>query len=97
MSGHSTLPWRVGGRPSLKVWSDFDNEVVSECWMVAGTKGEANAALIVRSVNAHHQLVEALEKIADIIKRNKYHQWEKIEDAESIARAALASAKGTSE
>ena len=53
----------------------------------------ADAAFIVRAVNNHDVLVKALEKIAAIENREFGLDWEEIEEARHIARAALASAK----
>ena len=58
---HSELPWREENNTII-------SDVVIVCDICGGLKEEtmkANAALIVRAVNNHYQLLEALEKVGD--------------------------------
>jgi hypothetical protein len=83
MSGHSKLPWFVGAqndmlyiidKPPRPVPTDYpadipDLKVIAKIMAVGEFATEsANASLIVRSVNAHQTLVEALEEARDLIK-----------------------------
>lgn len=105
---HSPLPWRTSpahmGRihihaplnaaesgPIAAVLNPFP----------AGTEGnamEANAALIVRAVNSHDTLVEALEGLLNVARHSiacqKDHCVCGVSQAYGQARAALAAAKG---
>jgi hypothetical protein len=72
MSEHSPLPWRVFTHPSgtkLVGVGGKDGQGILDAgfgvWAWDDPQGMANAALIVRAVNAHAQLVETLEKVND--------------------------------
>ena len=56
-------------------------------------EGYANAALIVRAVNAHDELVEALEVVNRYLRQWAGSHYETLHEAQ-IVRAALAKAKG---
>jgi hypothetical protein len=96
MSEHSPLPWRVFTHPSgtkLVGVGGKDGQGILDAgfgvWAWEDPQGMANAALIVRAVNAHAQLVAALEEIAGMGPNTKYPSSTPI----SVARAALASLK----
>ncbi len=63
---HAPLPWEVGGGPYDEKLGTYPPIITSECRDVATLETyygdqEANAAFIVRAVNAHAQLVAALK------------------------------------
>lgn len=100
MAEHSKLPWQIDeDYPNCIQTSGNPDMEVCECSIMiwdghkmhtAGYgEDEANAALIVRAVNSHQALVEALEKIARIENQEFGNDWEEIEQARSIAQAAL--------
>jgi hypothetical protein len=66
MSEHSPLPWNTGELDNGRLDYVFAHgQAIADCEFVGdGRVNEANAALIVRAVNSHAQLVAALEKIA---------------------------------
>jgi len=89
---HTPTPWRLddpqANRPNI----------VSDRGLVASTEhgpddGRPNAALIVRAVNAHAALVEALERIVNA-HAAMVDDFE--EQVVEIAKAALRAAKGES-
>lgn len=87
-------PWTI----TKEKFRTFDNEVHSnisihtmigeERIALLGQNKEANAELIVRAVNAHDELVEALKKILD--------PETMIEEKIIFAKQALAKAEGRS-
>jgi hypothetical protein len=101
MSEHTATPWaadpdtRAGMEWNVHIVeaANLDNRV---CFMTSGPEGEINAAHIVKCVNAHEALVNALEEI-----RNT--PFSMVNDSESlrhtirviqhISGAALASLK----
>jgi len=93
---HTPTPWTVAkAEPNPRCW-----HLHGENWRgpyLASVAREANAAFIVRAVNAHEALVQAIEYTltsgADLLDRElmKYH------DVTSVLRAALALAKGDGE
>lgn len=96
---HSPLPWKC----TRECIIDNANAPVAECDALALSQrmDEANAAFIVRAVNAHDELIAALERIAafdDVMASNhlaqtgSYAQFDEPASVE-IARAALAKAK----
>lgn len=66
---HTPTPWKLGHWSQQLVENEFGNTCVAVCPKdranyrlgIPRTEAEANAALIVRAVNAHAALVEALE------------------------------------
>lgn len=61
-TAHSPLPWKNGFLVTgSAIWSDEDKHVVSLSDAVPTEREKADAALIVRAVNAHDALLEALE------------------------------------
>ena len=97
---HTPRPWN--GKPTATPWKMFNNEITdSKNYTIAITKNcgaeenQVNARLIVRAVNSHEALVEALEDIL-----HKAIHAETAIDIEygllrivEIAEAALAAAK----
>jgi len=65
--------------------------LVAYCYLVDYDKtNEANAALIVRAVNSHEELVAALEAMTSM----KPHEWACECRACALARTALAKTRG---
>lgn len=90
MEKHSE--WKVIGNSVVAI---DDHRAVAICSNVGGVTAEdarANAALIVRAVNAHAELVAALELALDQLAKHdgESHGWI---SATKKARAALAKAK----
>ena len=65
---HTPTPWHVESTRYGPYVSSETDMVVAECSQRCGNKpreqADANAALIVRAVNAHEQMVGALESVA---------------------------------
>jgi cellobiose-specific phosphotransferase system component IIA len=76
MSKHIALPWRVGVPNSDDVVPIFD----ANGDYVTDALGLTNASLIVRSVNAHSKLVEALEEARDYVADALHEQQTKARD-----------------
>lgn len=108
---HTPTPWRIGqGANSNRHFTDIVGPIppqppkgVKLAELVASGVKIEDAALIVRAVNSHAELVAALDKIvADSLLMPANQSPQSIADfnaslvvtARSIARAALASAKG---
>ena len=84
MTEHSKLPWRT----------EF-NDIYSaddKCLM-AGIR-ESNAAFVVRAVNAHYDMLEALEEIASNIDFYIDAKYSPLKKEIMAARTAIAKAKG---
>lgn len=63
-AAHSPTPWVANG-VKITVANDptiFERLITEVCGECAGTQDRANAAHIVRCVNAHEELLEALER-----------------------------------
>jgi hypothetical protein len=97
---HTPLPWRADG-PEVIGLDGNGNYAghVATAWYSPGGPGPdeavANAALIVRAVNAHADLLEALETLVD--EQNGpplYRHAAGWEAAMNKARAAIAKARG---
>jgi hypothetical protein len=90
---HTPLPWRVFGIKNADTGEHFyvACSPSDKPGALASGLSKANAALIVRAVNSHAVLVEALQKLLD-----EYDAWDCYNDngftAETLelARAALA-------
>lgn len=67
---HTPLPWKVVPAPKgyVLIVDETDRKNIAQISTNSRTEAEneANAALIVRAVNAHEGLVKALEEIRDI-------------------------------
>ena len=93
---HTPTPWRVVLAPC---------QIVDDKNLIADLNGKgfeigeeekyANAAFIVRAVNAHHELVEALKRIADeAVKTGTTEDGRSLESIAEIAFRAIAKAEG---
>ncbi len=98
MSGkHTPTPWSVPKTDTVAVVAE-GNDYERRRRVVTRTlykphqraRAEANAAFIVKAVNAHDKLVKALEEIA---RDRGGHMGEYHADCQNIATAALASIK----
>jgi hypothetical protein len=70
-AAHTPLPWRVGGHPgdsSGTSWRQILADTQPYGPAFVGTALEADARLIARAVNAHAQLVAALEDELEAIR-----------------------------
>lgn len=81
LNGHQIALCEISGRARGLPYDQTYDEAI------------ANAALIVKAVNSHEALIAALEHIAVIGNKDFGPDWEEIEEARAIARAALAGAK----
>lgn len=100
MSEHTQLPWRVDRSHDIEwegvsVWSGD----VLIAHVVADQHGEeeANAALIVRAVNAHNDLLRAVKLALALVMTNPFTGERKIAldpKAEEQLRRAVAKAEG---
>ncbi len=82
MTTHSPLPWRLYGKASktsnfgnwrARICTDPNHAIATVGYCLGGDKdepelAEANAALIVRAVNAHEALVQALRRCASYVR-----------------------------
>jgi hypothetical protein len=89
MSEHTKLPWKRSRRS--RYISDVNNRVIAEVAPLHAF--EANAAFIVKAVNAHAQLVEALQPFATAIVTPSGEIVGLAREHINAARAALASLK----
>jgi hypothetical protein len=93
MSEHSPLPWKIDGANTSNFGSQIKTASKVKASRVAcrlgGPDRDANAALIVRAVNAHAMLVAALEEIAGLSSTSPYPSSTPI----FVARSILASLK----
>lgn len=67
---HTPTPWKTGGSFGLDVLTSDGNTHIANCGIYQGeneyTQGkQANAEFIVRAVNNHDALVEALNELLD--------------------------------
>lgn len=105
MSEHSPLPWRVEEDVrSEKPWTGAQHEedytsgwnIAAEGSEVVGCEGilpdgEANARLIVKAVNSHALLLDALQTADRLLASMAGEGWPEWDEAKSI-REALAKA-----
>ena len=80
---HTPLPWQYSHREtsdgmySTQVYDEAGETIATLAWYpvqegsLTRTAREANAALIVRAVNSHAELVAALEHVSDWFKRDE--------------------------
>ncbi|MFA5897667.1 MAG: hypothetical protein WC829_01010 [Hyphomicrobium sp.] len=80
MIKHTPTPWMVTGKQTIRAGAKFSAAIGKTNWR----NGEANAAFIVRAVNSHAMLLEAMERAADMLPANA---------ACGVLRAALAKVK----
>ena len=76
-TGHTPLPWQVGFSFKDKIYTDSrriaDCHDDDPCPSVTTEEEQANAARIVRAVNAHDALVDALDEARAYI--DKLHEF----------------------
>lgn len=89
---HTPLPWKTEGRHILSSKENFP-DFIAICGRLDtephSEENKANAELIIRAVNSHDALVEAL-RIAEMGLRGEYpHYTHKIPSAKSAREAAL--------
>ena len=70
---HTPTPWKVGASSKVKIFRADDLTRVCECdhSQIAFEESESNADHIVRCVNSHDVLVEALEECLNQLKTLK--------------------------
>ena len=87
MKNHTSTPWKVGDRkPYVEIWGPMRMNSSPILASMEHEPREANAAFIVRAVNSYDQLVDALQKIADLVDSEA---GEPLDDAIRIANEAL--------
>ena len=92
MSKHAPLPWYMTGPNDTMIWS-ADGEQVARAigdYKTEWERMEANADLIVRVVNSHADLLEALDNLLKVIDGEGGTK----PNAREMARAAIAKATG---
>lgn len=104
---HTPLPWNALQKhpvyntetktSSIQIYGKPDNRLICEAEGSTLEEAEANATLIVKAVNNHEKLVEALKLIAEtcgVVNYSSHNQMrEAIESAMSIAEELLATLK----
>jgi hypothetical protein len=94
IAAHTKTPWRLDPRFAMRIVANDDDTVAS-----TGSQGdlrnqwEANADFIVRAVNAHEDLVAALQRM--LLDLDKDGQAAAIATLNTLGRAALARATST--
>lgn len=92
---HSPLPWYIGMRPGPMIYGQKGEQIADMTMLMLGDQeNRANAALIVRAVNSHAEIVAALENL--IAAENDYGDPDNVAINQALAAAtsALARAKG---
>jgi hypothetical protein len=86
---HTPTPWAISpGTDSPDIKSETGDYVVSTGWSgyggeaIAGEMSEEDAAFIVKAVNAHDKLVEALREVSD-------GDWNNVSWVRDMAKSAL--------
>jgi len=90
ISKGTSAPWIAEPGPDEDIWILSDDDDVNDGSIIASVQGpdmEKNAALIVRCVNSHDELVNALDKISNSRNADAY-------ELIAIADKALKQAKG---
>ena len=93
-SEHTPTPWRVGDAGNTVFGPKTDKpapQIIADL-MGCGENRKANAAFIVRAVNSHDMLVNALQKLLDCAETEKGMDFYSAH--KELARKALAAAKG---
>lgn len=86
---HTPTPWHVGDGKAARIIYGQDGYAIADATVYHGRHGgaeEANAAFIVRAVNAHDDLVAALRKARNAISEEVLAAGD--EDHPTIARHA---------
>lgn len=97
---HSPLPWHVQGGTNVDAGDvHVDGVRVAKCWTSTFApplqESAANAALIVRAVNAHAALLAACEAAEEVLASVAAEDaWRAADRALAAVRAAIASARG---
>lgn len=95
MSEHTKTPWHIENEP-MNIWDELGRLIARvNCPMEpdeAWERGMANARLIVRAVNAHEDLVAALERAEQFVAGVVQEYYGHTDELQSI-RAALAKAR----
>ena len=97
---HTPTPWRLARRSEYDLLTviETEDDYIADCTeQVGDDRDEANAAFIVLAVNAHDELVAALQKIIDMnvqYAKDRYGDAGKAEDMACVvvARSALSKA-----
>jgi hypothetical protein len=91
---HTPIPWYATGKHVQSAAINEDN-YVCEAEGNSEEQANANAALIVRAVNSHDELLAALTDLLEFA-RNAVpeYQADNMAHYEAIARAAIAAAEG---
>jgi len=102
MKYHSKLPWKIVLAPLQIVQEDgadiianMNPELSAEMGTVRrqDAKAQANAALIVRAVNAHEEMLEAMKQCLAMLQENlEYHRG----SCSELLTKAIARAEGRS-
>jgi len=102
VSDHTPTPWKVRMYGEKNRWASFqgpDEMAIGDTNVSARSPEEAlaNAAFIIRAVNAHEELVEALKKITEVDsdlsnETNAYYEAWTV--CKHIANEAIAELKG---
>jgi hypothetical protein len=93
---HTPTPWHIGSKVPNFIYARDGLDIIAQCDSAnESTRAEenANAAHIVRCVNAHDALVAALDNLLNV-DRSDPDFCETVERYERQARAALKLAKG---
>jgi hypothetical protein len=102
MSKHTPTPWRVGDDRST-VYGPIGEytSTIAKCERYGGDifrrdneLGEENAVHIVRAINVHDELLEALEELVDLMEAVRTGEYKPDSFTTQPARAAIAKAKG---
>jgi len=90
---HTQLPWEVGAKPNRIEPKNAPRYELNDGWIIADTMGpdaDANAVLIVRAVNCHADLLEALKRALPHIPEDEPD----FADTRELAERAIARARG---
>ena len=84
---HTPTPWKAGGKYAGEITIDLSDGTIR----ISGRNATTNAEFIVKAVNNHDALVEALSSLLSLGVA-EYDNWEKWEEV-IAARAMLANLK----
>jgi hypothetical protein len=93
---HTSTPWRIE-RETSNIIAGIDNKEIRVLTVNGAVDDEkidlANAAFIVRAVNAHGELVQALREIESMAEDNRYN-IESHAEIKQVASRAIDKAEG---
>jgi len=89
-SKHTPTPWHVVDKPDSD-WLDVESEHMGVCRLPRDRFASGDAAMIVRAVNAHDDLVAALR---NLLHEARHFGNPEMDVAKDAAEAALAKAEG---